>query len=61
VITPKNFHTTYKVGKENQSLRNSEFETDLQELNRIDMGYILHSANPFINIMKNISDDMGKI
>jgi hypothetical protein len=48
----KKFHTRYKVGKENQSLCNFESETDLQELNRTDMGYILHSVNPYIVMMK---------
>jgi hypothetical protein len=51
------------VGKEIKSLCNSDSETDLQELNRIDMGHVLHSANPYtrINIMNNISDEMRKI
>jgi hypothetical protein len=42
------------VAKNNQSFCNVETEIDLQELNGIDMGRILHSTNVCINIVNHI-------
>lgn len=60
VTTAKVFRTAYKVAKENQSFHNFETEVDLQELNGVDMGRILHSTNACINIVNHISDEMKK-
>jgi hypothetical protein len=46
------------VAKKNQSFCNFETEIDLQELNGIDMGRILHSANACINIVNHIGNEM---
>jgi hypothetical protein len=43
--------------KENLLLTVSEYETELQELNRINMGQILHSANTCVN---HVTDEMIK-
>jgi hypothetical protein len=58
--TSKIFRTAYKVAKENQSFHNFEAEIDLQELNGIDMGRILHFANACTNIVNHISTKMRK-
>lgn len=52
-VTAKIFRTAYKVAKANQSFNNFEMDIDLQELNGIDMGRILHSTNACINIDYN--------
>ena len=57
-VTDKIFRTAYKVAKGNQSFNNFEMEIDLQEMNGIDMGCILHSTNACINIVNHISTDM---
>lgn len=59
-ITSNVFRTAYKVAKENQSFHNFETEIDLQELNGINMGRILHSANACTNIITHISSEMRK-
>jgi hypothetical protein len=59
-ITSKIFRTAYKVAKENQSFHKFEAELDLQELNAIDMGRILHSANAYTNTVNHISTEMRK-
>jgi hypothetical protein len=59
-ITSKIFWTAYKVAKENQSFHKFEAEIDSQELNGIDMGRILHSANACTNIVNHISTEMRK-
>jgi hypothetical protein len=50
-ITAKVFHTAYKVAK-NQSFDNFEDEINVQELNGINTGRILHSTNLCINRSK---------
>uniref|UniRef100_A0A8C8RJZ3 HAT C-terminal dimerisation domain-containing protein n=1 Tax=Pelusios castaneus TaxID=367368 RepID=A0A8C8RJZ3_9SAUR len=60
LITAKVFRTAYKVAKANQSFNNFEMEVDLQELNGVDMGCILHSTNACINIVNHISIEMRK-
>jgi len=57
-VTAKIFHTAYKVAKENQSFHNFESEVDVQELNGVDMGCILHSTNACINIVNHIGEEM---
>ena len=57
-VTAKIFRTAYKVAKGNQSFNNFEMEIDLQEMNGIDMGRILHSTNACINIVNHISTEM---
>jgi hypothetical protein len=59
-ITSKIFRTVYEVAKENQSFYNFETEIDLQELDGIDMGRILHSANSCTNNVNHISTEMRK-
>lgn len=54
------FRTAYKVVKENQSFNNFETEIDLQELNGVDMGRILHSDKACANIALHISKEMKK-
>jgi hypothetical protein len=44
-ITSKMLWIAHKVAKENQYCHNFEAESDLQELNGIDTGRILHYAN----------------
>jgi len=56
-VTAKIFRTAYKVAKENQSFHNVESEVDLQELNGVDMGCILHSTNACINIVNHIGEE----
>lgn len=58
--TEKVFRTAYKVVKENQSFNNFETEVDLQELNGLDMGRILHSDKACANIALHISKEMKK-
>jgi hypothetical protein len=60
-VTAKIFLTAYKVAKRNQSFNNFEMEIDLQELNGVDMGRILHSTNACINITDHISKEMKNI
>lgn len=60
IITAKIFRTAYKVAKENQSFHHFETEIDLQELNGVEMGRILHSDNACANIVKHISEEMKK-
>ena len=48
------------MAKENQSFHNFESEVDLQELNGLDMGRILHSTNACINIVNHIAEEMRK-
>lgn len=59
-VTAKVFRTAYKVAKKNQSFNNFEDEINLQELNGLDMGCILHSTNACINIVNHIADEMRK-
>ncbi|KAG8319222.1 hypothetical protein J6590_096418 [Homalodisca vitripennis] len=54
-VTEKIFRTAYKVVKENQSFNDFETEIDLQELNGINMGRILHSNKACANIALHIS------
>jgi hypothetical protein len=60
VITENIFRTAYKVAKENHSFNNFESETDLQKLDAIDMGRILHSTNACINIVNHIGQEVRK-
>uniref|UniRef100_A0A8D2KSJ0 HAT C-terminal dimerisation domain-containing protein n=1 Tax=Varanus komodoensis TaxID=61221 RepID=A0A8D2KSJ0_VARKO len=60
IITAKIFRTAYKVAKENQSFHHFKTEIDLQELNGVEMGCILHSTNACINIVNHISEEMRK-
>ena len=60
IITANIFRTAYKVAKKNQSFHNFETEIDLQELNGVEMGRILHSTNACINIVNHVSDEMRK-
>jgi hypothetical protein len=53
--------TAYKVAKSNQSFSNFEMEIDLQELNGVDMGRIIHSTNAFINIINHIGKEIKNI
>jgi hypothetical protein len=59
--TAKILRTAYKVAKSNQSFNNFEMETNLQELNGVDMERILHSVNACINIINHISKEMKLI
>uniref|UniRef100_A0A8C5WBW7 Uncharacterized protein n=1 Tax=Leptobrachium leishanense TaxID=445787 RepID=A0A8C5WBW7_9ANUR len=54
------FRTAYKIAKNNQPFSNFEDEIDLQELNGVDMGRILHSTNACINIVTHIAEEMRK-
>jgi hypothetical protein len=49
------------VAKENQSFHYFEAEIDLQELNRFEMGPILHSTNACINFVNHTCEEMRKI
>lgn len=53
--TAKIFHTIYKIVLTNQSFNSLESEIDLQELNGLDMGRILHSTNACSNIINHIA------
>lgn len=57
-VTQKIFRTAYKVAKENQSFNNFESEIDVQELNGLDMGRILHSRKACKNIVQHVSTEM---
>ncbi|XP_054834515.1 E3 SUMO-protein ligase KIAA1586-like isoform X2 [Eublepharis macularius] len=57
-ITNKIFRTVYKAAKKNQSFNDFEAEIDLQELNGVDMGRILHSPSACINIINHIGSEM---
>ncbi|XP_065668012.1 E3 SUMO-protein ligase KIAA1586-like [Hydra vulgaris] len=57
IVTANIFRTAYKVAKGNQSFNNFEMETDLQEINGVKMGRILHSTNACIN---NIGNEIRK-
>ncbi|XP_065675613.1 E3 SUMO-protein ligase KIAA1586-like [Hydra vulgaris] len=57
---PNIFRTAYKVAKGNQSFNNFEMEIDLQEINGVEMGRILHSTNACINIVNHIGNEMRK-
>lgn len=59
-ITIKMFRTAYKIAKENQSFNSFCSEIDLQELNGVNMGRILHSTNACINIVNHITQEMRK-
>jgi hypothetical protein len=59
-VTASIFCTAYKVAKSNQSFNNFEMEIDLQELNGVDMGRILHSTNACINTVNHIKKEMKK-
>ncbi|XP_050507956.1 E3 SUMO-protein ligase KIAA1586-like [Diabrotica virgifera virgifera] len=59
-VTARVFRTAYKVAKENQSFNHFEAEIDVQELNGLDMGRILHSRNACANIITHISSEMKK-
>lgn len=59
-VTSKIFRTAYKVAKKNQSFYNFEDEINLQEMNGLDMGRILHSTNACINIVNHIGTEMRK-
>ena len=58
--TPKIFRTAYKVAKENQSFHHFETEIDLQEVNGVEMGHILHFTNACINIVNHTSKEIRK-
>ena len=60
LLTQKIFRTAYKVAKDNQSFHHFETEIDLQELNGVEMGRILHSTNACINIVNHTSEEMRK-
>jgi hypothetical protein len=57
-ITNKIFRAAYKVAKMNQSFCHFEREIDLQELNGVDMGRILHSSNSCTNIVNHIGIEL---
>lgn len=59
-VTARIFRTAYKVAKQNQSFNSFESEIDLQELNGLNMGRILHSNNACVNIINHISAEMKK-
>lgn len=59
-VTARILRTAYKVAKENQSFNNFESEIDVQELNGLNMGRILHSKNACVNIINHISAEMKK-
>ncbi|XP_065662771.1 E3 SUMO-protein ligase KIAA1586-like [Hydra vulgaris] len=48
------------LAKGNQSFNNFEMEIDLQEINGVEMGRILHSTNACINIVNHIGNEMRK-
>jgi hypothetical protein len=60
-ITANVFRTVYKVAKKNKSFNNFEDEIDVQELNGVDMGRILHSASACINIVNHIENERRNI
>ena len=49
-----------KVCKKNQSFNDFELEVDLQEINGVNMGRILHSANACNNVLNHIAVEMKK-
>ena len=49
-----------KIAKRNQVFFDFESEIDLQELNGLDMGSILHSANSCTNVVQHIANEMRK-
>ena len=57
-VTANIFRTPYKVVKKNQAFYDFEAEIDVQELNGINMGRILHSTNACINIVNHIAVEM---
>ncbi|KAJ8871537.1 hypothetical protein PR048_027860 [Dryococelus australis] len=60
-LTNKMLHTAYTVAKKNWPFYNFEDEINLQELNGIDMGRILHSTNACINIVNHSGKEMRKV
>lgn len=59
-VTARIFRTAYKVAKQNQSFNDFETEIDVQELNGLNMGRILHSNKACANIINHISAEMRK-
>lgn len=57
-VTANVFRTAYKVAKKNQAFHDFESEVDVQELNGINMGRILHSTNACVNIVSHIAVEM---
>lgn len=57
-VTANIFRTAHKVVKKNQAFYDFEAEIDVQELNGINMGCILHSTNACINIVNHIAVEM---
>lgn len=57
-VTANIFRTAYKVAKKNQAFYDFESEVDVQELNGINMGRILHSTNACINVLSHIAEEM---
>jgi hypothetical protein len=60
-VNTKIFCTAYKVVKKNQSFKNFMDEINLQELNGVDMGRILHSTNAYINIVNHIGGEFKNV
>lgn len=56
----KVFRIAYKVAKKNQSFNDFKDEINVQELNGLDTGYLLHSANACVNIVSHIANEMRK-
>ena len=57
-VTANIFRTAHKVVKKNQAFYDYEAEIDVQELNGINMGRILHSTNGCVNIVNHIAVEM---
>jgi hypothetical protein len=58
--TERVFRTAYKQAKLNRPFSDMEMEIDLQRLNGIDMGRILHSDHACANIIDHIAKEMRK-
>lgn len=58
--TERIFRTVYKMVKSCQSFYTFTNEIDLQQINGLDMGTILHSTNSAINIAYHIGKEMRK-
>ena len=58
--TLKIFRTAYKLAKQNRPFTDLPADVELQELNGLNMGRILHSRFSWANILDHIAKEMKK-
>lgn len=60
ILITNNFRIAYKIANKNQSFHHFETEIDMQEINVVEMGRIIHSTNAYINNVNDISEGLKK-